>query len=97
MTYEQACTQARAILGGMDAIWLTASCADIAQHLRNDLTLFRAPNDIRTALVGVVGTPPISSPGPSPISGNSVVTWIERNPVPTVAVIIIIALLLFKK
>ncbi len=68
LSFDAACANARQILGGMSATWLTASCAQIQALLCGDSSVFAAPNPIRSALAANCPAPPTVGGCPAPPS-----------------------------
>lgn len=66
MTYEQACAQARSILGAMSPEWKSASCEQIRAHILADPTLFVGNDPIRLALTAGPGGGTNSGGGTTP-------------------------------
>ncbi len=70
MTYEEACAQARSILGSMSPQWKTASCEQIRAHILADPTLFVGNDPIRLALTAGPGGGPTPGGGTTPGGGQ---------------------------
>lgn len=98
MTYEQACAQARAIMGAMSPEWKTASCDQIRAHILANPTLFVGNDPIRLALTAGPGGG--STPGggmtPSPDSNDQ---WSLNSSIGGIPMwaIILIAVVLFMR
>lgn len=92
MTYEQACAQARAIMGAMSPEWKTASCDQIRAHILANPTLFVGNDPIRLALTAGPGSPnsaPTSSPsGDDQWSLNSSIGGIPMWAIILIAVVL---------
>lgn len=85
LTYDDACSQARNLLGGFDSRFLTMPCDQIAAHIAGDCTLFVPPSQIRDALApGTCGStpppgPPPPGPGPGPGPGPAPTPGADTN------------------